>query len=138
MYIFKTSGETYGSVVGNQKHAFLGMPKEWYLGEWVLVSKNRRDCRRGEKQIQFIMMIDYIRTLLPGEAQRLWPGNEGRWRYVVACKGGKHLTRPFDLAEAIGSTRDYEGYHGVVTFKRMPPDDEERVLEFLRRPGTIV
>ena len=25
MYIFKTSGETYSSVIGNQKHAFLAM-----------------------------------------------------------------------------------------------------------------
>ena len=135
MYIFKTSGQTYDSVVRNQRHAFLGKPRNWYPGEWVLVSKNKRDCRHGEKQIQFIMMIDDIRPLREGEAEALWPGNEGRWEYLVIGKGGKHLRLPFDLADAIGPIRDDQGYHGVVTFKRLPFDEEQRVLEYLRKSG---
>ncbi len=137
MYIFKTSGETYGSVVRNQKHAFLGKPKEWYPGEWALVSKNRKDCKYGEKQIQFIMMVDDIRPLRFGEAESLWPGNEGRWEYLVKCKGGKHLRRPFDLADVIGPRKYYQEYHGVVTFKRLPHEDEDRVIEYLKKYGTI-
>jgi len=137
VYIFKTSGETYGSAIGNQKHAFLGMPKEWYPGEWVLVSKNRRDCKRGEKQIQFIMMIDDIRSLRPGEAQKLWPGNESRWKYLVEGKDGSHVRRPFDLADIIGWKKYYKEYHGVVTFKRLPHDDEDKVMEHLKKSDTI-
>ncbi len=29
MYLFKTSGSTFASVVENQKHAFPGMPRDW-------------------------------------------------------------------------------------------------------------
>ena len=137
MYIFKTSGETYDSVVRNRKHAFVGKPKTWYPGEWVLISKNKRDCKRGEKQIQFIMMIDDIRPLRTGEAEALWPGNEGRWEYLVIGKGGEHLRRPFDLADVIGPIRGYRGYRGVVTFKRLQDDEERRVMEYLRKSGDI-
>jgi hypothetical protein len=137
VYIFKTSGATYETVVRNQKHAFVGEPKNWYPGEWVLVSKNRKDCGYGEKQIQFIMMIDHIRHLRPGEAGNLWPGNENRWQYLVECKNGKHLRQPFDLADAIGRTKYYKEYRGVVSFKRLPYEDEDKVLEYLKKSGAI-
>jgi hypothetical protein len=85
MYLFKTSGSTLPGVVAHQKHAYRNKPAGWSVGELVLVSKNRADCSSGEKQIQYVMRLRNIRPLAPGEAERLWPGNEGRWRYLVEC-----------------------------------------------------
>ncbi len=86
MLLFKTSGRTLGSVVANQCHAFRGQPKDWARGEVVLVSKNRGDCAPGEKQIQHVMRLVTVRPLRPGESERLWPGTEGRWRFLVPCR----------------------------------------------------
>ena len=63
MYVFKTSGETLDGVLENQRHAFRGRPKDWNVGELVLVSKNIKDCEPGEKQIQFTMRIRRIRPI---------------------------------------------------------------------------
>ena len=43
MLIFKTSGQTFESVIRNEKHAFPNCPKNWFRGETVLVSKNKQD-----------------------------------------------------------------------------------------------
>jgi len=137
MFLFKTSGRTIGSVVANQKHAFANKPREWDHGEWVLVSKNRADCRPGERQIQYLMRLESIRPLQPGESNRYWPGTEGRWEYLVSCFDTRRLRRPFNLSEALGlGARDFDG---VMTFKRLSPGDERRVIAFLndREPGTL-
>lgn len=76
MYLFKTSGKTFNSVIKNQKHAFSSMPRDWHPNELVLVSKNKTDCNYGEKQIQYTMRLNNIRLLQPGEAEKYWPGNE--------------------------------------------------------------
>jgi hypothetical protein len=81
MFLFKTSGRTLGSVIANQKHAFRGRPREWDVGEWVLVSKNRADCAPTDRQIQYLMKLESIRALEPGESEHYWPGTEGRWIY---------------------------------------------------------
>lgn len=129
MFLFKTSGRTLGSVVANQKHAFNGQPREWRVGEQVLVSKNRSDCALGERQIQFVMRLEKIRALKPGEAERYWPGSEGRWRYLVSCSDTKRLTLPFDLHQALGA--DATQYANVMTFKRLSPEHEARVVAFM-------
>ena len=77
MYLFKTSGKTFQSVIKNQKHAFFGKPKDWHVGELVLVSKNKGDCQSREKQIQYTMTLRDVRLLRPGEAEQYWPGNRG-------------------------------------------------------------
>ncbi len=135
MYLFKTSGQTLGSVVANQRHAFRGKPSDWYRGEVVLVSKNRTDCAPSERQIQYLMRLDAIRPLRPGESEHYWPGTEGRWRYLVQCTGTRRLSRPFNLHEALGS-RAHE-YGPVITYKRFEPQDEHQLVDFLRRhePG---
>lgn len=135
MFLFKTSGQTLGSVVANQKHAFRGKPRDWHHGELVLVSKNRADCAPGEKQIQYLMKLDAIRPLKPGESEQFWPGTEGRWRYLVQCFGTQRLTCPFDLHDALGP-RAHE-YGAVMTYKRLDSGDELRVMELLRNrePG---
>ena len=60
MYLFKTSGKTFDSVIRNQKHAFSAKPRDWHPRELVLVSKNKQDCQPSEKQIQYSMrLIDF-------------------------------------------------------------------------------
>ena len=76
MFLFKTSGATFDSVIKNQKHAFDRKPKDWHVGELILVSKNKGDCQSQEKQIQYTMTLREIRLLRPGEADQYWPGNE--------------------------------------------------------------
>lgn len=137
MLLFKTSGATLDSVVKNQKHAFERRPRHWHIGEIVLVSKNRRDCDRCERQIQYVMTLDSIRSIVPGESERYWPGNEGRWRYLVLCRDTKRISRPFDLRDALGASE--KEYRAVMTFKRLTPDHEAKLRYFLmnREPGLL-
>ena len=131
MYVFKTSGATLGSVVAHQRHAFAGRPQDWGPDEFVLVSKNRADCAPGEKQIQYVMRIRDVRRLRPGEAGTYWPGNEGRWKYLICCDRTHRLIAPFNLRDVLGERAN--AYDPVVTFKRIPRSDEERILDHLRR-----
>ena len=129
MFLFKTSGQTLDSVIKNQKHAFAGQPRDWQAGESVLVSKNRTDCTSREKQIQFLMVLDSIRELRPGESEQYWPGTEGRWRYLVQCRNTVRI-RPFNLQDAIGV--DASQYGAVVTFARIRSEHEKKLISFLK------
>lgn len=131
MYVFKTSGRTIDSVVANQRHAFASRPRDWHIGELILVCKTRVDLVPGEKQIQYTMRFGDVRPLLPGEAERYWPGTEGRWEYIVECTNTHRLRRPFELHEAIGS--DARSFAPVVTFKKCSANDQARLEDFLRR-----
>src|SRR5262245_11193633 len=102
MLLFKTSGATFAGVIRHQAHAFRGVPSEWAAGELVLVSKNRRDLRPEERQIQYTMRLHDVRILQPGEASRYWAGTEGRWTHLFVCGDTKAISRPFDLVEVIG------------------------------------
>ena len=125
MYLFKTSGATFDSVIENQKHAFRGKPRDWHRGEIVLVSKNKKDLRLGEKQIQYRMRLENIRELRPGESERYWPGTEGRWRYLVECTDTERLGRAFDLEDVLGP--DAQGYKSVMTFKKFEPEHAQAI-----------
>ena len=129
MYLFKTSGKTFQSVIKNQKHAFSGKPKDWYVGELVLVSKNKDDCQAREKQIQYTMTLRDIRLLRPGEADRYWPGNEGRWKYLVLCDGTAEI-RPFNLEDVLGD--EFKMYWPIMTFKKVISRHEKMIEEYLR------
>ena len=59
----------------------------------MLVSKNKGDLKVDEKQIQYTMTIRDVRELKRGESQRIWPGNEGSWKYLI---------EPFDLKDVLG------------------------------------
>src|SRR5260370_21964577 len=131
MYVFKTSGTTLGGVVAHQRHAFVSQPGEWQPGELVLVSKNRTDCAASEKQIQYVMRIRDVTHLAPGEAEKYWPGNEGRWKYLIRCDRTHRLRAPFNLRDVLGERANV--YDPVVTFKRMTRSDEERILDHLHR-----
>src|SRR5438309_2476957 len=104
MYVFKTSATTLGAVVAHQRHAFVSRPRDWEPGELVLVSKNRTDCRAGEKQIQYVMRIRDVKHLANGEAEKYWPGNEGRWKYLIRCDSTHRLRTPFNLRDVLGES----------------------------------
>lgn len=137
MYILKTSGATIVNVIKYQKHAFKNKPKEWCSGELALISKNKNDCQRGEKQIQYITKLNNIRELRPGEAENLWPGSEGRWDYLVKCGDMQQISEPFDISDIIGKEKYTNEYSSVVCFKRLPSCDEELVREHISKTGTI-
>jgi len=136
MYVFKTSGRTIGSVVANQRHAFASQPKDWFKSELILVCKNRLDLVPGERQVQYTMRFANIRLLRPGEAERFWPGTEGRWTHLVECTDTHRLRRPFELSEVLGA--DARSYGPVVNFRKCPKADEQRIVEFLRRADADV
>jgi hypothetical protein len=131
MYLFKTSGATIENVVKYEKHAFKYKPREWNEGELVLVSKNRKDLKNGEKQIQYIMKIKDVREANPGEIDKYWPGCEGKWKYIIECYGSKKLKNPFNLEDVIGN--NFKSYSPIVTFKKVEHYDEEEILNWLRK-----
>ena len=132
MYVFKTKGSTIESVVRNQKHAFKNKPKEWERGEIVLLSKTRNSRKKGEKEIQYIMRIEDIRKAREGEVEKYWPGNEGRWNYIVECFGLIKLSLPFDLADVLGR-EGAKQFQGVITYKRLHRLDEEKIKDYIRK-----
>lgn len=129
MYIFKTSSETYDSVIRNEAHAFRGMPTDWSPGELILVSKNRRGLGAGEKQISHVMKFKDVRPLRSGEAERLWPGNEGRWKYIVECAGTQLVQSPFDLEDLLGDQA--KRYKPIVSFGKIKPEHERLISDKL-------
>ena len=135
MYLFKTSGRTFDSVIENQLHAFSGMPRDWSPGELVLVSKNKSDCNHWEKQIQYTMRLDDIRPIKSGEADKYWPGNEGRWKYLVICKDTKIINQPFNLDEILGD--ESRPYGPVMTFSKFTLKQEKMIEEYLIKIGSI-
>ena len=135
MYLFKTSGKTFDSVILNQKHAFAGMPRDWYVGELVLVSKNKVDCSKNEKQIQYVMKLVDIRPLKPGESEKYWPGTEGRWRYLFICEDTRRIKQPFDLHEILGDRARL--YAPIMTFKKFEPEDEELLTQYIEKVGLV-
>jgi hypothetical protein len=131
MYLFKTSGQTFESVIGNQKHAFRSRPTSWHPKEIVLVSKNRNDCIEGEKQIQYTMRLNNIRTTTDIEIEQYWPGNPGRWKFIVDCTSTEPVPVPFDLVDILGG--DAETYRYVVTFMKIQADHEQKILSHLNQ-----
>ena len=134
MYLFKTSGATFDSVIKNEKHAFASKPKDWHVGELVLVSKNKLDCEYREKQIQYTMKFRDVRPLLKGEAGKYWPGTEGRWKYLVVCDSTTAI-RPFNLEDVLGDKS--KGYSPIMTFKKVFPDHEKLIQEHLRKTASL-
>lgn len=128
MYIFKTSAETYESVIKNQKHAFRGKPKDWKKGELILVSKNKSGLQTNEKQISYTMLFDIVRRVHAGETELLWPGNEGRWNYIVECTDAKKLPKPFDLDDVLGLERA-KRYGPIITSGKIIEEDAEIIFQ---------
>lgn len=131
MYLFKTSGNTLASVIGNNRHAFHIKPKNWTLGELVLISKNRSDCEPGEKQIQYVAELETIDPIAPGEIAKYFPGHEGQWKYMIKFTKTIPLIKPFNLDEFLGM--EAKPYRFVQTFKKIQSDHEKIILAFLKQ-----
>lgn len=129
MYIFKTSGETFDSVIRNQKHAFRTKPSELYPGELILVSKNKSDLAQNEKQIMYTMRFKDIRIATDEEIELFWPGNQGRWDYIIDCNDTKPVSIPFNLEDVLG----YEAriYKPIVTFKKIESRHERLIIRHI-------
>jgi hypothetical protein len=116
VYLFKTSGATFDSVIKNEKHAFSTRPSNWSKGEIVLVSKNKVDCEFREKQIQYIMQLVDIRPLKAGEVDHYWPGAKRTWNYLIICNNTKLIRKPFNLEDLLG--HEHKPYAPIMTFKK--------------------
>jgi hypothetical protein len=134
MYLFKTSGATFNSVIRNQKHAFKTKPRDWEPGEIVLVSKNKQDCASTEKQISFTMRLRTIRETTDAEINDYWPGNPGRWNYIVDCTGTEQVPKPFNLSEILGEAARI--YDAVMTFRKVDAEHEALIAPLLALPSS--
>src|SRR5687767_1938865 len=101
MLLFKASGATYLKVIRHGVHAFPFSPKHIHEDEFVLLSKNRSDCRDSEKQIQYVAKVLTRRRAAEGELNRLFPGVGAgeRWKCIVELYWGRRLSKPFNLNE---------------------------------------
>ena len=131
MLLFKTSGNTFDSVIANQKHAFKGHPKNWEAGEIILISKNKTFCKPKEKQIQYIMFLDNIRQTNHDEFEKYWPNNQKRWKYIADCSSCLNLQKSFNILELVGQ-EFFHDYGRVQTFKKKDPKHEVLLLNFLK------
>jgi hypothetical protein len=133
MYLFKASGKTYKRVAKGAVHAFPFPPTEANPDEFVLLSKNREDCRLGEKQIRFAARIRDVRPARPSELENLFPGvsAEQRWRSVIRLYNVCEFQRPFDLSQiaAFGAKH----YRTVQGFARIREPDSKALVSFLIR-----
>lgn len=136
MLLFKTAGDTFNSVVSNQKHAFYRIPKNWQSGEIALVSKNKKDCRIGEKQIQHIMRLERMRPATHAEIEKYWPNNFGRWKYIADCFQTVRLQKPFNLDDII-DYNELKVYKNVTPAMKISLMHEQVILNYLNSINAI-
>jgi bisphosphoglycerate-dependent phosphoglycerate mutase len=105
------------------------MPRDWHPNELILISKNKKDCKDGEKQIQYTMRLVDIRPLEQGEVEKYWPGNENRWKYLVNCKQIKPIDKPFNIEDLL--IDDSDPYKHVVIFKKIKTEHKEIIKKHL-------
>jgi hypothetical protein len=130
MYLLKTSDIEIDTVIQHQLHAFPSIPSDWKPGELVLICKNKQDCKSSEKQIHYTMLLTEIRPLEPGEADRYWPANNGKLRYLFICDDAK-LILPFNLKDVLG--KEYLPYASVKTYKKISPEHERLIALHLEK-----
>jgi hypothetical protein len=136
MLLFKTAGDTFNSVLTNQKHAFLRTPKDWFSGEIALISKNRKDCKTGEKQIQHIMHLDKLRPTNHEEIERYWPNNFGRWKYIADCYKTVRLQKPFNLDDIL-EYNELRPYKNITPAMKIHQEHEETIYKYLKSINAI-
>ncbi|MHB2034883.1 MAG: hypothetical protein ACYCVE_16170, partial [Gemmatimonadaceae bacterium] len=131
MFLFKAAGSTYRQVVRRAAHAFPPPPKDAPPGQFVLLSKNREDCRPTEQQIQYVAKLLEVREATPEELERDFPGVDAaqRWKYRVHLYWARPLDRPFSLSLIDGV--DSRRYDAVQNFARLDEGDERLVFAYL-------
>jgi hypothetical protein len=136
MLLFKTSGETLDSVVQNKKHALVHKPKDWMKNEILLVSKNKSDCKRNEKQITHVMYLNTIEKKDEAYIKKYWPNSDKRWNYLVTCHAVIKLSKPFNLSDVLG-TEDYKFYNPSMKPQKITDKDEKKILSYLKEINAI-
>jgi hypothetical protein len=139
MFLFKASGKTYHQVVRQSLHAFPLSPSEADVGQFVLLSKNREDCRLTEKQIQHVAKVLEVRPATAAELEASFPGVDAgsRFRFVVRLYWLERLDHPFNLADIQGV--NFRRYDPVQDFARLDDDDERLVVKhMIQTNGRIV
>jgi hypothetical protein len=140
MFLFKASGKTYSQVVKQSLHAFPFSPKEAEVGQMVLLSKNREDLMRGEKQIQFAAKILSIRPATSAELEERFPGVGAgrRFQFIAELYWLEKFENEFDLSQVPGlNSRRYDS---VQDFSKLDESDEHAVIGFLakRNPRVLL
>lgn len=136
MLLFKTAGDTINGVLFHQKHAFYSRPKDYYQGEIALISKNRKDCRKEEKQIQHIMYLNDMRFSNHEEIERYWPNNFGRWRFIADCYDMTILKTPFNLDDIIDYNQ-LRPYKNMTPAQKILPVYEQIILDYLKNINAV-
>lgn len=136
MHIFKTSTETYGSVIKNQKHAFKTMPKDLYPGDIVVLSKNKSGLSENEKQISHYAILKKIRKCSDEEIELLWPGNSGRWNYITEFSEVIPIIRSFNLSDILPLEK-VKHYSAVMTHAKIDNDDESIILQNIEKTISV-
>jgi hypothetical protein len=131
MFLYKSSGATYGKVVKQSVHAFPYSPAEARQDEFVLLSKNRADCRNLEKQVQWVAKVLDVRSATATELENLFPrvGAGSRWNHVVKLYWVKALTKPFNLSAIPGFNA--KRYDTVREFAKLDDQDEQALFRYL-------
>lgn len=138
MFLFKSSGKTYGQVVKQSLHAFPMRPREADDGQLVLLSKNRKDCALMERQIQNVAKVRAILPATAVELEKSFPRVSAgfRFRYIVKLYWLEALDRPFNLADIKGV--NFKRYEQVQHFTRLDCEDERRVIDHMGRTNERV
>ena len=124
------------NVVKQRVHAFLGTPGPDHEDQFVLLSKNREDCGRSEKQVQYVTKVRAVREATKQELEALFPGVRAgeRFRYVVVLYPKpwvRKLVHPFDLSAVLGFNE--KRYRTVQHFAQLQSDDQRAMLAYLQR-----
>ena len=131
MFLFKSSGDTYRKVVKQSVHAFPCRPSEARGDEFILLSKNRADCKGLEKQVQWVAKLLKVRPATPIELDRLFPkvGAGSRWDHVVELYWVRKLAKPFNLSGVRGFNA--KRYDTVQEFAKLENADERILFQHL-------
>lgn len=131
MLLFKTSNQTLENVINNKKHALHHQPKQWEKGEVLLLSKNRKGSKKGEKQIQYIMTLDSIVMRSDEIIKKYWPESRNDWNYLIICSNIKKLDKAFDLVDILGERAN--PYHPAQKPKKILKEDEKKIMNFINK-----
>ena len=131
MFLYKSSGATYMKVVRQSVHAFPYSPVQAREDEFVLLSKNREDCRPTERQVQFVGKVLEVKPATSAQLDKLFPavGAGRRFKYTVKLYWVKPLTKPFNLSGIRGFNA--KRYNTVQDFAKLDSEDEEALFKHL-------
>ncbi len=138
MFLFKASGATYHRVRRQAVHAFPVSPAEVHGDEFVLLSKNREDCRDPEKQVQYVAKLLQVRPASSAELEEFFPGVEAgkRWRYAAELYWVRQLPKPFNLSAIPGF--DARHYSTVQGFAKLSEPDALALLHYLQATNSTL